>query len=61
MTVVFMKFTEIQAARSPSWWKIYIGLHRITPEGYGLHWHSRENVKCSIRIFITDTVSVNIL
>lgn len=25
---------------------------------YGLHWHSRENVKCRLRTFITDTVSI---
>jgi hypothetical protein len=30
MTAVFMKFTEIQATRSPSRWKMYIGLHCIT-------------------------------
>jgi hypothetical protein len=29
MTAAFMKFTEIQTARSPSWWKIYTELHCI--------------------------------
>jgi hypothetical protein len=37
----------------------WITLHYI-PEGYSLHWHSRENVMCCLRMFITDTVSVNI-
>jgi hypothetical protein len=62
MAAIFMKFTEDSGRTFPI---MVIDLHWITlhylPEGYGLHWHSRQNVKCRIRIFITDTVSVNIL